>query len=190
MNRQKDGLFTYNQSTTLKDRLENFGRAEPLLEWWTNEAEKILQEQGYPLDLQALWESLLQGEHAPEIHDIRAMLFRLNEVRRAIGEQRTEAAIWNMALAVQHGMKAKLRPFEPDVSRGQSNVSGGMKGGKLSGRKRREKAEPEHSLWQAEAEKIWMEHPTWSKIRVATKISKTTGGNPNTIRRIIQKPTP
>ena len=193
-----DGLFSHDKiessgedlEPALKDHLSKIGRVEPLIEYWTHEAEKILQDHGYPIDPQALWDALQQGEHAPEIHDIRSMLFRLDQVWRAIAEKRLEAAVTNMALAIQFGMKAKIRPFEPDVERGQSTVAGGKRGGKLSGKKRREQAKPAHDLWQAAAEKIWMEHPTWSKIRVATKISKTTGGNPNTIRRIIQKPTP
>jgi len=118
MNQQKDGLFTCDQSTDLKDHLSKIGRVEPLLEYWTNEAETILQEHGYPTDLQGLSDALQEGEHAPEIHDIRAMLFRLNEVRRAIAGNRIEAAVWNAMLAVQFGMKAKIRPFEPDVERG------------------------------------------------------------------------
>jgi len=194
-----DGLFSHDKiessgedlEPALKDHLSKIGRVEPLIEYWTHEAEKILQDHGYPTDQRALWDALQEGEHAREIHHIRAMLFRLNEVRRAISEQRTEAAVWNMALAVQHGMKAKIRPFEPDVARGQSNVIGGKKGGDTSGRKRREKAELEHSLWQAEAVKIWAKHSKWKKSDVAREILKNPkiDGEFHTIRQFIKKPT-
>ena len=155
------------------------------------EAEKILQDHGYPTDQQALWDALQEGEHAPEIHDIRAMLFRLNEVRRAISGNRIEAAVWNAMLAVQHGLKAKLRPFESDVERGQSNVTGGKKGGKLSGKKRREQAELAHDLWQAEAEKIWEKHSGWNDSDVTREIKKNPkiDGKFHTIRQFIKKPT-
>ena len=121
-----DGLFSHDKTESsgedlepaLKDHLSKIGRAEPLLEYWTHEAEKILQEQGYPTDLQALWDALQQGEHAPEIHDIQKLLSRLDQVRRAISENRIESAVWNAMLAIQHGMKAKIRPLEPDVERG------------------------------------------------------------------------
>jgi len=191
MNRCKDRLFTCDQSTTLKDRLENFGRVEPLLEYWTHEAEAILRKNNYPLDLQGLWDALQEGEHARQIHDILSMLSRLDQTRRAISENRIEAAVWNAMLAVQHGLKAQLRPFEPDVARGQSNVAGGKKGGKLSGKKRREQAEPEHSLWQSEAEKIWEKHSRWNNSDVAREIKKNPkiDGKFHTIRRKIKKPT-
>ena len=121
-----DGLFSHDKTessgedleSTLKDHLSKIGRVEPLLSWWQAEGERILQENNYPLDLQGLWDALQEGEHAPEIHDIRALLFRLDQTRRALFENRLEAAVWSMALAVQHGMKAKIRPFEPDVERG------------------------------------------------------------------------
>jgi len=128
-----DGIFSHDKiessgedlESTLKDHLSKIGRVEPLLEYWAHEGETILQEQGYPLGLQGLSDALQQGEHARQIHDIRAMLFRLDQTRRAIAGNRIELAVWNMALAVQFGLKAQLRPLEPTVEMGKrtSNVS-------------------------------------------------------------------
>jgi len=194
--RRSDVLFFHEKieatgedaETSLKRYLSRVGKADPLLDWWQAEGERVLQEKGYPVEWESLSAMLQEGEHRPEIHDIAAMLLRLNLARRDISKGLIQSAVWNTAIAVQHGMKAKIRPFEPDVERGQACVDGGGDGGRKSGKVRREKSKPTKDQWQTEANKIWLEHPTWNKSRVARKITKKNGGIYNTVRQSIKNP--
>jgi len=45
-----------------------------------------------------------------------------------------------------------------------------------------------HKVWRAEADTIWRKTPSLTATRVAKLVARKTGGNPNWIRRKIQKP--
>jgi len=66
----------------------------------------------------------------------------------------------------------------------------GKSGGDQSGKVRRLAAEKKWALWQAEADKIWLKHPAWSKRSVAAEIVKKYGGSFETVRRKIKNPLP
>jgi len=93
--------------------------------------------------------------------------------------------------------QADIRPIEPFFETGKSNVDGGKTGGHKSGILRKEKAKPIHKIWQAEANKIWSNHPELSNAAVEKIIKKKSeivknkiGGRPGTIRKTIKKPLP
>lgn len=74
----------------------------------------------------------------------------------------------------------------------RKSKDGGKEGGKKSGIIRRQKTIPIKEIWQAEADKI-LKKPKNSKLsksRIAELITEKIGGNPDTIRKYIKKPTP
>jgi hypothetical protein len=44
-----------------------------------------------------------------------------------------------------------------------------------------------HADWQEQANEIWKQHASKSKVDVSNLIARNVGGNPNTIRRAIKK---
>ena len=86
--------------------------------------------------------------------------------------------------------KRSIDLIEPLVMANIKCKKGGASGGKKSGAARREKIKPAREAWQAEAVKIWRKHPQKSKLNVAQVVSNRIGGNPDYIRKNIQKPLP
>ena len=86
--------------------------------------------------------------------------------------------------------KRSIDLIEPLVLANIRCKKGGASGGKKSGAARREKIKPAREAWQAEAVKIWRKHPQKSKLNVAQVVSNRIGGNPDYIRKNIQKPLP
>ena len=89
------------------------------MQWWENGARKILTASGYPLEWKALSRTLMNGDHPRQIHDIESMLWHFDSVRKFLAKNEIESAVWHMALAIQAGMKAKIRPIEPVVDMGE-----------------------------------------------------------------------
>jgi hypothetical protein len=86
--------------------------------------------------------------------------------------------------------KRSIDLIEPLVMANIRCKKGGASGGKKSGAARREKIKSAREAWQAEAVKIWRKHPQKSKLNVAQVVSNRIGGNPDYIRKNIQKPLP
>ena len=86
--------------------------------------------------------------------------------------------------------KRSIDLIEPLVMANIRFKKGGASGGKKSGAARREKIKSAREAWQAEAVKIWRKHHQKSKLNVAQVVSNRIGGNPDYIRKNIQKPLP
>ena len=54
--------------------------------------------------------------------------------------------------------------------------------------RRHREAESVRAAWQSQANDIWERHPNWPARAVAIQIAKETGGNPDTIRRKLSRP--
>lgn len=125
--REYDGIFYYDKvrvsgedlEPALKAHFAGIGKVATIFEWWEGEAMDILESRGYPIKWQELSKVLRNGEHPRQIHDLESMLWHFACVRRAIAENKIEPALWNMALAIQAGMEAKIRPIEPVVDMGE-----------------------------------------------------------------------
>lgn len=165
-----------------------------MIEGYESEGREILKAGGYPLTVrEIIYRRYAQPkkELLPRrIKDVMNMLAYFERVRDYMKKNDISYSLCFMAYGVQAAMKARIRPVEPLIEMGQKNVSGGIDGGKKSGKNRRLKAEPTKANWQTEAEKIWKKHPAWSNSAVAVEIAKRIGGNIGTIRRSIKKTTP
>jgi len=53
---------------------------------------------------------------------------------------------------------------------------------------RHDEAKEKQAAWQSTAVEIWDRHPEWSKTDVARRIARETGGNVDTIRRKLARP--
>ena len=158
-----------------------------MINGYEKEAREILKAGGYPLTVKEL---LNKPQKDRRIRDIMRMLTYFREVRIYISMNDAAGAALSMAYGVRSAMQARIRPVEPLIEIGKKVVGGGKHGGARSGEVRREKTTPTKEAWQAESEKIWRKRPAWSKRQIATEIEKRIGGNPDTIRKSIQKPLP
>ncbi|MFH1490301.1 MAG: hypothetical protein ABII06_15455 [Pseudomonadota bacterium] len=169
-----------------------------MLDGYENEGRKILKASGYPLTVDEITDSrfnedkmsLRKKPFPRRVRDVMDMFLYFNMVRVSIEKKDISFALCFMGYGVQAAMKARIRPMAPLIEMGKSNVDGGGRGGKISGKVRREKAKSIRGNWQTEAEKIWKKHPAWKNRSVATKVAERIGGNPNTIRKSIQKTLP
>jgi len=164
-----------------------------MIDGYENEGRDILKAGGYPLTVrEIIYKRDSQPKKAAlprQIKDVMNMLTYFNMVRVKIKEKDISFALCFMAYGVQAAMKARIRPVEPFIEIGKSNIDGGRNGGKKSGKVRLEKTKQLKEQWQKDAEKIWKKHPTWKNKRVAEYIARN-GENTDTIRKSIKKPTP
>ena len=171
--------------------------AESVINAYEKEAREILKRGGYPLTIEELWAKkdevlpdLANGQGLSRVYSIFWMLWNLKMVRVNIEENNADQAVCYMASAVHWAISARLKTVAHLFGVVEKVVNGGKRGGEKSGKIRKEKAIPTKQAQQEEANKIWQRRPTWSKLQVATEIKKRIGGNPDTIRKSIQKPHP
>ncbi|MGD0277081.1 MAG: hypothetical protein ABSB79_13685 [Syntrophales bacterium] len=171
--------------------------AENLINAYEKEAREILKRDGYPLTLEELWAKkdevlpdLATGQGISQVYSIFWMLWFLKSVRVNIEKNNADMVVCEMACALYWATIAQLKPIAPLFDMGKKNVDGGILGGIISGKVRREKAKPTQEAWQAEAEEIWKKNYALSNKRAAERIAKKSGGKVDTIRKSIKKPLP
>lgn len=75
--------------------------------------------------------------------------------------------------------------MEPAVDAGYKTIEAGRRGGLAKGKS--EKIQNKHDEWLKLAAQMWKKSPHRSKRSIALSIAKKTGGNFNTIRKVIKK---
>jgi hypothetical protein len=100
------------------------------------------------------------------IMDIETMLFRFDEVRKAVKRNDAATAAYNMGLAMQAAMRAEIRPIEKPIRTGVkvlNNLNLAIDAHTGS-------AEDRYIEWQTKADEIWRKFPSYTKRHVAMKI--------------------
>jgi len=94
--------------------------------------------------------------------------------------------IYSLFMNAEHLLSlAKDSVTETAFITGKKVINAGIRGGKAKGSS--EQIQKRHAEWQKLANQMWDRNPHFSARCVALSIVKKTGGNSNTIRRIIKR---
>lgn len=111
------------------------------------------------------------------------LLLSISAAKRALANNNIEDAMSFMDAVANTHQEIKHVLAAPSVLRGQAVINGASKGGKSRAIPLKKKKE-----WQRQADKMFEINPNLSKNAVAMKIAVHDGGNPDTIRKFINKP--
>ena len=87
----------------------------------------------------------------------------------------------------EYGLAVMQELWESHAIRGRNIFEALTDAGRRGNRKRQAEAAARRAEWQASADEIWSRNADWSRRAVAHRIAAMDGGNPDTIRRRIQK---
>jgi len=87
----------------------------------------------------------------------------------------------------EYGLAVMQELWESHAIRGRNIFEALTDAGRRGNRKRQAEAAARRAEWQASADEIWSRNANWSRRAVAHRIAAMDGGNPDTIRRSIQK---
>ena len=144
-----------------------------LISHFENEARDILKKHELPLDLWEIRKIKIIKVLPPIIDDVIEMFFYFSLVRQYIEQNNISGALCCMTYGVQKALRARIRPFEPDMFRGIRALGFSINANK----EKKKQAQGRYLKWQDDADEIWKNDPTLNKTGVAMKIEQKYADN-------------
>ena len=130
---------------------------------------------------------ILDAPNDPRRNEATEILKIADRVRRAFKRGWTVPAGEMLQLG-QLTASANIKVIAPLVEESTKRRAGFQRVAAPANYRRHSDAEAQHAAWRRAADSIWARHPDWSASAVAGRIAREQGGNANTIRRKLSRP--